>query len=208
MRYATITVLFIVLLLTVSCAAQTQYVLKIDALANMSESGLQGSTMVPRNSGLVIYMLPSIQLDTESSGPDARSREGIRIVSPMPSPPDQVRLTVRIDGRLMLENDGQATIPGSEVTGYIAEADAALYPDGTEAGSKEYPAIRPGEEQALEFAFLVDQDSPAYSILSQGLFRIGIKIWIYPPLVQDASVYFTVEELTIEVSGYPFGFIE
>jgi len=202
------TIACIVCLLTLSCAAQTQYVIKVDALVTMDESGIRGNARVPQNGGLVIYLLPSIQLDENSAGPDERSREGIQIISPIPAPPGPVRLTVRIDGRLTIVNESTVVIPGSEVTGYIAESEDALYPDGIEAGRKEYHAVGPGEEQVLEFGFFVDQDTPAYPIVSRGLFRVGIKIWIYPPQIGDASISYVLEALTVEVSGYPFGFIE
>lgn len=202
-------VIFCIMGVFTACSGNTQYHLSIDARSFIEEDNLSGATTVSTTSGLAAYLLPLFEFLEETAIPDTTIQRGIAVQLPIRNPPDEVRL--RFEALLMLELRNlseSAQLPGASLSLYLAAVDADdIYTQGSQVWSLIIPAISPGSRATIDFHPVICQGDPGYEHLRAGRFRAGIKVVI--PAASGVSVNFSydLQELTISLSGYPFGLV-
>jgi hypothetical protein len=197
------------LTLLLSCSGHTRYTFVVDALSFIDSADRAAAVLVPVAPGrLTLYILPSLQIDVLGEGPDERARRGLEISLPVQAPPEEVRLSVLCRGSITIENRSSQPLPGVTLELYLADREAQdIYGEGSVLLSVSHPAVAPGDRDVLELSAVVEQGHPLYATVTSGGFRLGVKAVLEGSTLGAATAGYTIAELMVQASGYPFGFI-
>jgi hypothetical protein len=200
----------IICVLLLACSGHTRYTADIDVVSFLPENQQEVTATVPEVVGLTVYILPEVQFDTSGSGPNGTMRRGIEVSTPSPAdPPDEVKLTLELSATIVGENlHDSADLPGTTIDVFIAAPSATnVYAQGTGIYSQSSSPLSAGTRQKIEIAIELQSGDPDYELIQSGVFRIGIRHRINPAAATSVDILYTVQELSITISGYPFGFI-
>ena len=198
-----------------ACSGSTRYVLTLDGLSFVPETERAGDILIPAASdlGLDLYILPGFQITASGAEPDPEQRAGIAVEVPLPQPPPpEVQLRVEARGRITVTNLGalpaDPKISGVTIELYLDGPDSTdIYGGGSVLALASHPAIDPGETAILGFSSRIEEGQPLYPEIAGGRFRLGIKVSFAGDLLGVVPAHYAIEELAVEISGYPFGYI-
>jgi hypothetical protein len=198
------------LLTLATCSGRTIYRVHIDALSFIPENQLSVISAVPEGIGLTLYILPEVHLDLTASGPDEKTGRGLKVSAPLPpSPPEEVDLTLEVKGLLSIENlDTSFSIPSTRFDLFIADSEAVnIYMEGTSVLTIVDPTLNPLETRLVSFNQRVTPADNTYHLIETGVFRIGIRVDIAPAVGKTVDIRYTLDQIDVDVSGRPFGYI-
>jgi len=198
-----------------ACSGSTRYVLTLDGLSFVPETERAGDILIPTAPvpELDLYILPGFQITASGTEPDPEQRAGIVVVVPLPQPPPpEVQLRVEARGRVTVANLG-ALPADTKTTGvtielYLDGPDSTdIYSGGSVLALASHPAIGPGQTAILGFSSRIEEGDSLYPEIAGGRFRLGIKVSFAGSTLGVVPAHYAIEELAVEISGYPFGYI-
>jgi hypothetical protein len=194
----------------VACRPTTIVAIDLDLRSYLPDDAASLTAQVPVADALRVYLLPGIQVDDVSAGPDEDMRTGSLVSIPSSDDLTAADPALEITVTIGIQNTGESTpVPESSLTVRIgAESSADIYTDGSVAATASSGAVGPGEESILDLVAVINAAHPAFSFLVSGAFRIGVFLEMDPNTLEVVPVQLDIAALRATVTLRPFGFIQ
>jgi hypothetical protein len=194
----------------VACRPATILQLDLDLRSYLPDDATSLDAQVPVAQALRIYLLPGIQVDDISAGPDEDMRTGSLLSIPSAQALTEAEPTLAIEATIRIENTGDSeAVPETTVTVRLGpEASTDIYADGSAAAIATSGAVEPGTGSLVAVTAVIDSSHPAFALLLSGSFRIGVSVEMDPNALQTVPVRIDIVSLRATVTLRPFGFIQ
>ena len=170
--------LTMLLVLSAACRLSAVVTVDLDLLSYLPSDERNASVSVPTTDPLRIYLLPGIQIDDSSAGPDDAMRTGSLLSFPsldrlsdgMPT----LETVVAID---VLNTSASDAVPGGSIGIFVAAEDSInIYSDGAIIGESTLDPLPAGATARVELVVQVDRNHPEFATLLSGAFRVGVRL--------------------------------
>jgi hypothetical protein len=201
--------IILIMALMTACSAATIVSISIDALSFIPEEERNIPVIIPQNQGIVIYVLPGIQVDEQGIPPDDIMGAGSLISLPVKDEKGNYDLHFRLNTIIDFSVETiPADFPGGYINIVIADDKSLdIYQDGVIIFQESLPVITAGSVEKISLSCIVGSGDVNYTIISNGKFRTGILIVLDPRTDTSVSMTVSMEALQMDVMIRPFSFI-